>query len=151
MCVCVCVCVCACALLRTRVPVRACTYRSCLLCEHLWHVCVCLHLPNFLSMYEWNLRRIEDLTWCACTYHTQGRTHRKHAVRLRMRVRGQRSCTYHHSFRVNVLHVTVKAQVVYVYTEPFMWIGNYKITVKSALSRERGHRRQIRELKIKKN
>ena len=28
-----------------------------------------------------------------------------------------------------------------------MWIGNYKITVKSALSREQGHLRQIRELK----
>ena len=28
-----------------------------------------------------------------------------------------------------------------------MWIGNYKITVKSALSRERRHLRQIRELK----
>ena len=31
-----------------------------------------------------------------------------------------------------------------------MWIGYYKITVKSALSRERGHLRQIRELKLRK-
>ena len=32
-----------------------------------------------------------------------------------------------------------------------MWIGNYKITVKSALSRKRRHLRQISELKTKKN
>ena len=31
-----------------------------------------------------------------------------------------------------------------------MWIVNYKITVKSALSLEGGHLRQILELKIKK-
>ena len=31
-----------------------------------------------------------------------------------------------------------------------MWIGNYEITVKSALSRERRHVRQIDELQIKK-
>ena len=30
----------------------------------------------------------------------------------------------------------------------FVWIGNYKITVKSALSQKRGHLRQIGELKI---
>ena len=36
------------------------------------------------------------------------------------------------------------------YTEPFKWIGNYKITVKSALSRKRGNVRQIGELKIPK-
>ena len=30
-----------------------------------------------------------------------------------------------------------------------MWIGNYKITVKNALSREQGHLRQICELKTK--
>ena len=29
-----------------------------------------------------------------------------------------------------------------------VWIGNYKITVKSALSQKRGHLRQIGELKI---
>ena len=32
--------------------------------------------------------------------------------------------------------------------EPFMWIGNYKITVKSALAQKRGHLRQISKLKI---
>ena len=32
-----------------------------------------------------------------------------------------------------------------------MWIGNYRITVKSALSWERGHLRQIHELKSKEN
>ena len=42
--------------------------------------------------------------------------------------------------------VTVKPQVVYR-----AWIGNYKITMKIALSRERGHLRQIHELKIKEN
>ena len=51
-------------------------------------------------------------------------------------------------YRMNVLHVTAKPQVVY---RTVLWIVNYKITVKSALSREGGHLRQIRELKIKKN
>ena len=49
---------------------------------------------------------------------------------------------------MNVLHVTAKPQVVY---RAVLWIVNYKITVKSALSQEGGHLRQIRELKIKKN
>ena len=49
---------------------------------------------------------------------------------------------------MNVLHVTAKPQVVY---RAVSWIGNYKITVKNALSLEGGHLRQIRELKIKKN
>ena len=50
---------------------------------------------------------------------------------------------------MNVLHVTAKPQGVY---RTVLWIVNYKITVKSALSPKGGHLRQIcSELKIKKN
>ena len=49
---------------------------------------------------------------------------------------------------MNMFHVTAKPQVVY---RTMLWIVNYKITVKSALSLKRGHPRQICELKIKKN